>query len=111
MATKQLSYFLYSVEDISDSKQYQQSLEHQRHYDGLTGLPNRTLADKRIDGLLESQPQDRSELTAILLLDLDNFKKINELSDHNVGDQLLTETAQRISDCVRASENRGPFRW
>ncbi|MAA74204.1 MAG: hypothetical protein CMN28_05810 [Salinisphaeraceae bacterium] len=97
-------HYLYTIEDISDTKQYQQSLDHQRHYDGLTGLPNRALVEKRIDSLNDELQASGRRPAAVLLLDLDDFKKINELTDHRVGDELLVEAARRISGCVRASE-------
>ena len=89
--------------EISAIKQNEQRLEHMAYYDGLTGLPNRTLVQDRLKHSL-TMAQRHSYPVGIIYLDLDRFKEINDTLGHNVGDQLLVETARRIKEHVRESD-------
>lgn len=81
--------------DISEAKKQQYKLEHMAHYDVLTNLPNRTLLSQRLNQAL-NESKNNSSLVAVMLLDLDGFKEINDAYGHNVGDELLVVLAARL---------------
>jgi diguanylate cyclase (GGDEF)-like protein len=85
----------YSIE----RKRYQEQLEHQANYDALTGLPNRNLLLDRLKQAVYSQRQVRS--IAVVFVDLDHFKLINDSLGHNAGDTLLQKMAERLRLAVR----------
>ena len=86
--------------DITQMKEYQRQLERAAHYDELTGLPNRVhLADRLRKGMILCLQRNVS--LAVLYLDLDSFKQINDLHGHAIGDQLLLILAQRMKDVLR----------
>jgi len=89
--------------DITERKRLEHQVEHQAFHDALTGLPNRVLF---IDRLWHAQARaHRSRLaTAVLFLDLDNFKVINDSLGHDAGDALLKGIAERLKDCVRPAD-------
>ena len=89
--------------DISDRKTMEEQVRHLAHYDQLTGLPNRSLLTDRLQQALTSAKRDNAHL-ALMFIDLDKFKPINDTLGHDVGDQLLREVAQRIQDCLRESD-------
>jgi len=91
---------------IIDNKKYSDKLLHQAHYDDLTGLPNRFLSLDRLS-LLVKEAQRNSNLAAVIFLDLDDFKKINDSLGHEVGDKLLIETSQRLNKVVRVIDTVG----
>lgn len=84
-------------------RQKELQLEYMARHDALTGLPNRTLLDDRIARALASASR-RGDVCAILLADLDDFKTINDVHGHVVGDQLLAAAAARIKECVRDTD-------
>jgi len=86
--------------DISDRKQIEDQLEHQAHHDPLTDLPNRSLFMQRLNWALREARRDDS-LIAVLFLDLDRFKVINDSLGHPTGDQVLNVLARRLVRCVR----------
>ena len=89
--------------NISDVKKNEALLIHQAHHDQLTNLPNRTLLEDRLKHAL-NLADGTSKSTAILYIDLDNFKKVNDTSGHQAGDQLLIEVASRIQNCLREQD-------
>ena len=89
--------------DITAQKLQQKALEHQALHDGLTGLPNRTLLADRLTHALRTAKRDGKPL-ALLLLDLDRFKEVNDTLGHQVGDVLLCEAARRLATAVRGSD-------
>lgn len=89
--------------DISLQKQYQQQLEHIAHYDTLTGLPNRALlADRLRNAMAQAVRRDRQ--IALVMLDLDGFKLVNDTHGHDVGDRLLVEVAARLKKTLREGD-------
>ncbi|MBU2965933.1 EAL domain-containing protein [Amphritea sp. 2_MG-2023] len=87
--------------DFTEKKQAEEMIWQQAHMDILTGLPNRKLLGDRITQELEHTDRDGLS-TAVLLLDLDLFKEVNDTLGHVIGDQLLIQVASRISSCVRS---------
>lgn len=81
--------------DISKRKQYEQDLWYQANFDGLTGLPNRKLFNERLQHEIHVAQHDSRKL-AILLIDLDQFKYINDVQGHTTGDLLLKDVAKRL---------------
>jgi diguanylate cyclase (GGDEF)-like protein/PAS domain S-box-containing protein len=89
--------------DITQLKAAKQQIEHMAHYDVLTNLPNRLLLKARIDH--EIAIADRNKQTfAVLFIDLDHFKNINDALGHSVGDQVLIEVGSRLSATVREED-------
>lgn len=92
-----------TMHDITERKQAQQHIERLAHFDQLTGLPNRTLLNDRFKYAL-SLAQRSGETLAVLFLDLDHFKDINDTLGHDVGDQVLMELAKRLKVAVREED-------
>ncbi|MEI7842310.1 MAG: diguanylate cyclase [Gallionellaceae bacterium] len=89
--------------DISDRKKMEEQVQHMAHYDALTDLPNRTLFSDRLHQALAIAKRDQSHL-AVMFIDLDKFKPVNDTLGHDVGDLLLKSVAQRIQECLRESD-------
>jgi diguanylate cyclase (GGDEF)-like protein/PAS domain S-box-containing protein len=92
--------YVATFQDITQQKNHQDQLEHVAHFDVLTGLPNRVLLADRLQQAL-SHAQRRGTLMAVVFLDLDHFKDVNDAHGHAVGDQLLVALAQRLRDSLR----------
>ena len=90
-----------TVQDESDRKQFEESLEHQATHDSLTDLPNRALFHDRLIHELDRLRRQPGAL-ALLLLDLDRFKQINDTYGHAMGDKVLRETAARLREVMRS---------
>ncbi|MFZ5968012.1 MAG: EAL domain-containing protein [Bacillota bacterium] len=89
--------------DCTERQMFEDAIRHQAFHDALTGLPNRMLLKERLD--LEIAHMQRSgEMLAVLFLDLDRFKIINDTLGHAVGDELLKMIAMRIKNCVRTDD-------
>ena len=89
--------------DITPLKIQQQQVEHIAYHDALTGLPNRMLLSDRMEQAL-ARARRSHESVAIVCLDLDGFKAVNDTLGHEAGDTLLIEVARRLSSCVRADD-------
>lgn len=89
--------------DITDRKLAQEQIEYQAYHDGLTGLPNRLLFRDRITVALPHARRNQ-RTSAVMFLDLDEFKLVNDTLGHTVGDRLLQVIAARITECVRAGD-------
>jgi diguanylate cyclase (GGDEF)-like protein/PAS domain S-box-containing protein len=97
------TYFVSSVRDITEERALANQLSYQALHDPLTGLANRALFDDRL-GQLQSRSVRQKEICAVLLLDLDDFKAVNDVYGHLIGDQLLVSIAHRFEDVTRASD-------
>jgi diguanylate cyclase (GGDEF)-like protein len=92
------------VAQIGERLRAEQRLTHQARHDSLTGLPNRThLVDSLTEAIEQSQSQSH-RLFAVLYLDLDRFKLINDSAGHSAGDELLMEASRRIASCIRPGD-------
>ncbi|MCW9057180.1 MAG: EAL domain-containing protein [Gammaproteobacteria bacterium] len=99
-------HYLAVREDISLRKHQEEKILHQAHFDALTDLPNRFLSLDRLTQLINEAERNR-ELVAVLFLDLDDFKKINDSLGHDTGDKLLVEAADRLHNEVRSGDTVG----
>ena len=95
------AHFIWNL--LTRLKQTNEQVTHLAHHDTLTALPNRILFYDRLNQAITRARRDK-ELFAVLFLDLDGFKLINDMFGHDVGDELLRETARRIVACVRESD-------
>ena len=91
-------------EEISDRKQREEQLRHSALHDALTDFPNRTLLMGRIENALQRAQREENYLFAVLFIDLDRFKVINDSLGHQVGDRLLIAIAHKFADIVRVSD-------
>jgi len=96
----QVLYYEGTVEDITERKLYEARIEQQANYDTLTGLANRSLLSDRLEQAILTAASYGTRL-AVVFVDLDRFKYINDSLGHHVGDQLLCAMAQRFKSCVR----------
>lgn len=94
------SYYILIFNDISELKEKENSLSRLAFYDVLTGLPNRSLFKERLNATLQAARRDRLE-AALLFIDLDKFKAVNDTLGHEAGDALLVEAARRIEACAQ----------
>lgn len=89
--------------DITERKHAHELVQHMAHYDNLTGLPNRALFSDRMQQALAIAHREKTRM-ALIFIDLDKFKPINDELGHQVGDLLLKEVAQRMQRCMRESD-------
>jgi diguanylate cyclase (GGDEF)-like protein/PAS domain S-box-containing protein len=92
-----------NIRDISERKSLQAELEHQAFHDTLTGLPNRALFRNRVEHALGGQHRD-GDPVAVLFLDIDDFKTVNDSLGHAAGDRVLQEVGRRLEDCMRPTD-------
>ena len=92
------------MRDISQQKKAQQEIENIAYFDVLTGLPNRRLLIDRFQRAVVKAKREKS-YCALIFIDLDNFKSLNDSKGHDVGDQLLVEVANRIQQTIRAGDS------
>lgn len=108
--------YVASFEDVTERRQAEERIRHMAHHDALTGLPNRLLFTERLERTMarlrgESRLEDyrpaptaKDRLIAVLFLDLDQFKDVNDTLGHAAGDELLRLVAVRIGRCLRAED-------
>ena len=94
--------------DITERRRMERALQHQATHDALTGLPNRALLADRLDQALAAATRSGGPL-AVLVLDLDDFKVVNDAAGHAVGDLLLVETAHRLGSALRPGDTVARF--
>jgi len=92
--------------DITQRKEYERLLERQANFDDVTQLPNRVLVLDRLSQAIARANRNRAQL-AVLFVDLDEFKKVNDTVGHSIGDELLVEAAKRLSASIRGSDTVG----
>lgn len=102
-AQGRLLYFDGVISDITERKHTEQQVYRLAHYDMLTGLPNRVLLQDRLGQALREARRHSTRL-ALMFLDLDRFKDVNDSLGHEVGDRLLKIVARRLEECVRESD-------
>jgi diguanylate cyclase (GGDEF)-like protein/PAS domain S-box-containing protein len=96
--------YLATLRDITERKRSEEELAYSAFHDALTGLPNRAALITEIEGSIAKTQFDSSYLFAVLFLDLDAFKSINDRLGHTAGDYLLIEIARRLELCLRPSD-------
>ena len=101
-----VSNFLVMVTDISEVRKSRDQLEFMANHDILTGLPNRVLLFDRLEHAIAGVKRS-DKIGALLFMDIDHFKDVNDNFGHHIGDQLLIDVAQRLKDAVRASDTVG----
>lgn len=94
-------HMIFQVQNVSDRKQAEDQIRHAAFHDALTGLPNRTLLADRMSLAVERAKRSSDYKFAILFIDLDRFKIVNDSLGHEIGDKLLIELSHRLTECVR----------
>jgi diguanylate cyclase (GGDEF)-like protein/PAS domain S-box-containing protein len=107
-ADRQIRGIVLNARDVTDRLRLEEELTRQAFHDGLTALPNRALFRDRLDQALARSERSPDPL-AVLLLDLDGFKQVNDSLGHDAGDQLLQEVAQRLSEVTRPADTLARF--
>jgi len=98
-----ISHFVAIKHDVSERKRLEVQLAHMAHFDDLTNLPNRALFFDRLRQALAQAKRNQTRF-ALLFIDLDGFKAVNDAHGHETGDALLRETGRRLDACVRTSD-------
>jgi PAS domain S-box-containing protein len=96
-------YLLSLVRDVTERKEMQDHIQHLAYHDPLTELPNRAMFNRHLNHAIANAQRYHKGL-AVLFIDLDRFKNINDTLGHDAGDRLLKEMAHRISSCLRSSD-------
>ena len=98
-----LTNYIFVYSDISERKSFEQALEHLAQHDYLTDLPNRMLLNDRLEHAMVRAERENKKL-AVLFLDLDDFKNINDTMGHEVGDKILIQISNRLKDTIRKGD-------
>ncbi len=103
-----LTHYVGILNDVSERHHYEEQLAHRATHDELTGLPNRVLLEDRLQQALHTSDRYGTG-TAVVFIDLDDFKIVNDSLGHGTGDLLLKEVAQRLQDAVRETDSVSRF--
>ena len=106
--SEEITHFIAVKQDISERKRVEAQIYDMAFYDALTRLPNRRLLGDRLEQTIANCKRS-GNYGALMFLDLDNFKPLNDVHGHDVGDLLLIEVARRISNCIRESDTVARF--
>jgi diguanylate cyclase (GGDEF)-like protein/PAS domain S-box-containing protein len=98
------AYLIFQIQDITDRKQAEERLLHDAFHDALTGLPNRALFIDHLKLTIAQSKRNKARKFAVLFLDLDRFKVVNDSLGHIIGDQLLVGIARRLELCLREGD-------
>jgi Amt family ammonium transporter len=98
----QIDGIFYIYDDISERKAFENELYQQAFYDSLTGLPNRALFMERLNHAIERQKRRNKYQYALIMFDLDRFKRVNDSLGHHAGDELLKQMSGRFKKCIRS---------
>lgn len=104
----EITHFIAVKQDISERKQAEAQIYNLAFFDALTRLPNRRLLNDRLDQTMAASKRS-GRYGALMFMDLDNFKPLNDVHGHEVGDLLLQEVARRINSCVREVDTVARF--
>lgn len=103
-----LSNYVGIFSDITERKAAEQEIQNLAFYDPLTGLPNRRLLSERLEQAMGAGKRD-GRYSALMFMDMDRFKQLNDTHGHGMGDLLLAEVARRITSCVRETDTVARF--
>lgn len=101
--TGRAEHLIAIARNITDRKEYEGLLDYQAHHDALTDLPNRTLFCEEVESAMQRHRKKRKRL-AVLFIDLDKFKMVNDTMGHQAGDAVLVESAARLAACLRKGD-------
>jgi diguanylate cyclase (GGDEF)-like protein/PAS domain S-box-containing protein len=99
----ELSHYAALFSDISELKENEERIRNLAYYDALTGLPNRRLFNDRLS-VAVAHAHRNGNMLAVMFIDLDRFKRVNDSLGHSVGDALLQEVTERLGECVREDD-------
>lgn len=99
----EISHYVASIADITPLRRAEEKINHLAYHDPLTGLPNRMLFNERLDHIISSNDR-KNCLVAVMFIDLDGFKSINDTLGHSTGDLLLQTVASRLQVVLRSSD-------
>jgi len=91
------------IDEINERRRIESNLKHLAHHDALTNLPNRLLLDARLNHAIERAKREDLQV-AVLFIDLDHFKTVNDSLGHEVGDKLLISVSNRLTNCIREDD-------
>jgi diguanylate cyclase (GGDEF)-like protein/PAS domain S-box-containing protein len=104
----EVSHYVAVYSNITTASENEERLRYLAHYDQLTGLPNRILFSDRLQQAIVHANRNRLQV-AVMFLDLDGFKAVNDTLGHHSGDEMLRQVAQRLTTCVRATDTVSRF--
>lgn len=100
----EIRHLIFQIQDITSRKSAEEKLWFDANHDALTGLPNRASFQEFLDNLITGKKTYENPLFAVLFLDLDGFKMVNDSLGHLIGDELLKNTSQRLLECIRGND-------
>ena len=104
METPEVNGWVITAHDVTEQAQLTAELRHQSLHDTLTGLPNRALLFDRINSLIDRSSRSAETSVSVVLVDIDDFKAVNDSLGHTTGDELLRAVAERLGSCMRQGD-------